>query len=138
MSDPIVIMLVEDNPSDRELTRLALTRAKLVNRVLMAEDGEEALELLADPDVPRPDLILLDLNMPGMDGRELLKRLKESPEYCTIPVVVLTTSESADDVDDAYRHFCSGYITKPIGLDSMHRIVQAIDGYWFAIVKRPS
>ena len=137
MSKSIVIMLVEDSPSDRELTQLALQRAKLTNDLIFAEDGEEALELLEDPSVARPDLILLDLNMPGMDGREFLKRVKSDDRYRTIPVVVLTTSGDDSDISAAYASYCSGYVKKPIDINSMVRIVSALDNYWFSIVKLP-
>lgn len=137
MSRSIVLMLIEDSPSDRELARLALTRAKVSNLLLTAEDGEEALELLNDPEVPRPDLILLDLNMPGMDGREFLTLVKAHEDFRTIPVVVLTTSDSDEDIEQAYRSYCSGYVTKPIDLASLQQVVAAIDNYWFAIVKLP-
>ena len=134
----ITLMLVDDNPADRELTKLALSRVKLVNGVLMAEDGQEALDILEDPDQPVPDLILLDLNMPGMDGREFLKTVKEDARFKHIPVIVLTTSDASEDIDQSYQNHSAGYIQKPVGLDGLTKVVQALDGYWFAIVKLPN
>ncbi|MFT7623459.1 MAG: chemotaxis family two-component system response regulator Rcp1, partial [Myxococcota bacterium] len=97
------ILLVEDSPSDRELTGLAFKRARIANQLTTAEDGEHALEVLAEAS-ELPDLILLDLNMPGMDGRELLKHLKADPKYASIPVVILTSSVNETDVAQAYQN----------------------------------
>jgi two-component system, chemotaxis family, response regulator Rcp1 len=138
MTELVKIMLVEDNPGDRELTRLAMTRLKFANELIMAEDGEEALEILDRPEAGRPHLILLDLNMPGMDGMEFLTRVKAHAVHKTIPVIVLTSSGAHDDIDGAYRRHCAGYIRKPVDLAGLTKIVQAIDGYWFAIVDLPS
>lgn len=137
MTELVRIMLIEDNPGDRELTRMGMARLKFANELMMAEDGEEALEMLDDPNFDRPDLILLDLNMPGMDGFEFLTRVKAHAAHKTIPVIVLTSSGAHDDIDGAYRRHCAGYIKKPVDLRGLSKIVQAIDGYWFAIVELP-
>ncbi len=137
MTELVKIMLVEDNPGDRELTRMGMARLKFANELVMAEDGEEALEMLEDPDISRPDLILLDLNMPGMDGMEFLTRIKAHAVHKTIPVIVLTSSGAPDDIDGAYRRHCAGYIRKPGDMEGLAKIVDAIDGYWFAIVELP-
>ncbi len=131
------ILLVDDSPSDRALVELALGQIKLLNHLQMAEDGEEALALLREPGNERPDLILLDLNMPGMDGREFLRVVKADDDLCTIPVVILTSSVADDDVAGSYRNHCAGYVRKPVDLDGLVRVVQGISDYWFAIVVPP-
>ncbi len=140
---PLVeILLVEDNPSDVILTQIALRQCKIANNLQVAADGEAALQLLRGQgefaDSPRPDLILLDLNLPRMDGRELLAAIKDDENLRTIPVVVLTTSEAERDVLQSYSLHANAYITKPIDMDQFVRIVRAIDEFWFDIVRLPA
>ncbi len=138
---PVEILLVEDNPADIRLTQEALRDSKLVNRLHVAQDGIQALDFLCRrngfEDVPRPDMILLDLNLPRMDGRELLEQIKSMPEIRAIPVVVLTTSEADEDILRSYRLHANCYITKPVDFDHFISVVQGIEGFWFSIVKLP-
>ncbi len=138
MGEPLKILLVEDNPSDQELTLLAFERLKIVNPLICAEDGEEALDILESSLGALPGLILLDLNMPGMDGREFITTVKADPRFLKIPVVVLTSSGAAEDIDVAYRQHCAGYIRKPVDLEGLMRVVRIIDQYWFEIVALPA
>jgi CheY-like chemotaxis protein len=134
------ILLVEDNPSDVLLTQIAIKQCKLLNSLHVAEDGEDALAFLRreDPHIgaPRPDIILLDLNLPRMDGRELLAIIKKDPQLRTIPVVVLTTSDAETDVVQSYSLHANAYITKPVDMNQFVRIVKGIDDFWFGIVRR--
>lgn len=135
---PIQILLVEDNPADVRLTREVFKQAKLANALSVAEDGETALEMLRAPDKhPRPDLILLDLNLPGIDGRELLQEIKRDPALLAIPVCILTTSRAEQDVLTAYQHHTNCYIVKPVDLNQFVRVVQQIEDFWFSIVRLP-
>lgn len=134
---PIRILLVDDSPADRSLVRLAFSESKILNHFDEAEEGAEALSMLRDPALARPELILLDLNMPGMDGREFLRAVKADEALCAIPVVILTSSLADDDVAQSYRDHCAGYIRKPVDLDGISRVVAGIADYWFAIVVRP-
>ena len=135
------VLLVEDSPDDVLLTREALKEAKVANELHVAEDGEEALDFVrrrgSHSDAPRPDLIILDLNLPRKDGREVLVELKEDSDLQRIPVVVLTTSASDEDVMRAYEHHVNAYVRKPIGLDRFVEIVQSIDEFWLGIVTLP-
>lgn len=141
---PIEVLLVEDNPDDVELTREALKDAKMQINLSTASDGVQALAFLhrEDPyaDAPRPDLILLDLNMPRKDGREVLAELKADghPDLRRIPVVVLTTSAADEDILNAYDLNANCYITKPVDFNQFVKIVQAIENFWFSIVKLPT
>jgi len=139
---PIEILLVEDSPGDVTLTVEALRDAKVANNLHVARDGEEALRFLRREgefaDRPRPDLILLDLNMPRKDGREVLADLKADDELKRIPVVVLTTSQSEDDVAAAYNLSANCYVAKPVDLDQFLGVVRAIDDFWLSLVKLPS
>ena len=139
---PIEILLVEDSPGDVTLTIEALRDAKVANSLHVARDGEEALRFLRQEgeyaDKPRPDLILLDLNMPRKDGREVLADLKADDELKRIPVVVLTTSQSEDDVAAAYNLAANCYVAKPVDLDQFLGVVRAIDDFWLSLVKLPS
>ncbi len=136
------ILLVEDNPGDVRLTREALREAKMHNTLSVAEDGVEALAFLRrEPPfeaAPRPDLILLDLNLPRKDGREVLQELKADPVLRMIPVVVLTTSEAEEDVLRSYELHANCYVQKPVDLNRFIQIVQQIEGFWFSIVKLPN
>ena len=139
---PIEILLVEDSPGDVTLTVEALRDAKVANNLHVARDGEEALRFLRHEgefaDRPRPDLILLDLNMPRKDGREVLADLKADDELKRIPVVVLTTSQSEDDVAAAYNLSANCYVAKPVDLDQFLGVVRAIDDFWLSLVKLPA
>ena len=137
----VEILLVEDSPSDVRLTREALADAKVRNRISVVSDGIEALAFLAREDgygdAPRPDLILLDLNMPRMDGREVLALVKADDDLKRIPVVVLTTSEAEADVLRSYDLHANCYITKPVGLDQFMTVIRTIEEFWLSIVKLP-
>lgn len=138
---PIEILLVEDSPSDTELTIEALREAKIQNRLSHVEDGVEAMEFLgrknAYADAPRPDLILLDLNLPRKDGRELLAELKSDPDLRTIPVVVLTTSKADQDILRAYQLQANCYIAKPVDFEQFVGVVRSIEHFWLEIVTLP-
>jgi CheY-like chemotaxis protein len=138
---PVNILIVEDNPGDVRLTEEALKEAGVRSRVFVAEDGVEALRLLrrqGNPaDAPRPDLILLDLNLPRRDGREVLAAIKEDPDLRRIPVVVLTTSQDERDVLCAYDLHANCYIAKPADLDEFLRVVRLIEEFWFTAAKLP-
>jgi two-component system, chemotaxis family, response regulator Rcp1 len=137
----VQILLVEDNPADIELTRQALTEGRVANEVHVVGDGEEAMGFLrqqgAHAAAPRPDLVLLDLNLPRKDGRQVLVELKGDEDLCTIPVVVLTTSAVDEDILHAYRQHVNSYIRKPVRLDELIRVVCSIDEYWLGIVALP-
>ncbi len=139
---PIDILLVEDNPGDVRLTKEALLEGKVLNRIFVAEDGLEALEFLHRrgkfASVPRPDIILLDLNMPRMDGREFLARVKNDPDLRSIPVVILTTSEADQDVFRSYDMHASCYISKPVDMEQFMKVVKMIKQFWFTVVRLPA
>ncbi len=138
---PIEILLVEDSPSDVKLTLTILDQAKMANRVSHVEDGVEAMEFLNRQGkytaAPRPDLILLDLNLPRKDGREVLAELKSDSDLATIPVVVLTTSKAEQDVLRSYELHANCYITKPVDFTSFLDVVQSIEKFWLAVVTLP-
>jgi two-component system, chemotaxis family, response regulator Rcp1 len=136
-STPIEILLVEDNPADVRLTQEALREGKVRNNLHIARDGEEALAFLRRDGEPRPDLILLDLNLPRRDGREVLKEIKSDPRLMTIPVVVLTTSAAEADIVKSYSLHANCYITKPVDLEQFITVVKSIDDFWLTIVKLP-
>ena len=135
------ILLVDDDMGDVILTREALKQVKAVNPLHVARDGYEALSFLRREkgfeSAPRPDLILLDLNMPRMDGRELLAEIKSDEDLSTIPVVILTTSDNELDVETTYRLHANGYITKPVDLKGFVTVVQSLNDYWFGVVRLP-
>lgn len=137
----VEILLVEDNPGDARLTIEAMRAAKLRNRMHVVEDGVEAMQFLRRLGpfgaVPRPDLVLLDLNLPKMDGREVLAELKADPDLKRIPVVVLTTSESEEDVLRAYNLHANCYVTKPVDFDQFMSVVRQIDSFWIKVVTLP-
>jgi two-component system, chemotaxis family, response regulator Rcp1 len=139
---PIEVLLVEDSTGDVRLTREAMKDAKMHISLHVAPDGVEAMAFLrregAHSNAPRPDLILLDLNLPKMDGREVLKALKADPILATIPVVILTTSSASEDVMNCYRAHANCYITKPVSLDGFLKVVQNIDDFWLSVVKLPT
>jgi CheY-like chemotaxis protein len=138
---PIEILLVEDNPGDVRLTMEALREAKVCNRIHTVCDGMEALAFLNRDgsyiNVPFPDLILLDLNLPKKDGREVLASMKANEKFRRIPVVVLTTSESEEDILKSYELQASCYVTKPVDLDQFLGVVKSIGDFWLAVVKLP-
>jgi CheY-like chemotaxis protein len=140
-SGAIEVLLVEDSPGDVRLTREALKDAKVHISLHIATDGIEAMAFLertgSHVNAPRPDLILLDLNLPKKDGREVLKEIKESPSLRTIPVVILTTSSSDADVLQSYQLHANCYISKPVDLDGFLKVVQSIDNFWLSVVKLP-
>ena len=137
----IDILLVDDDEGDILLTRKALANGKIFNGMHVARDGVEAMEFLRQTgkfvDVPRPDLIMLDLNMPRKDGREVLADIKQDPELRSIPVVVLTTSDSDLDVTNMYDLHANCYVTKPVDLEKFTKIVKEIKYFWFSVVKLP-
>jgi chemotaxis family two-component system response regulator Rcp1 len=137
----IQILLVEDSPADVELTIQALREAKVANEVSVVGDGKAAMEFVRGSgsrgDAPRPDLILLDLNLPKKDGREVLAEIKSDPDLARIPIVVLTTSAADEDVVSAYDHHVNSYIRKPLRLDDFIQMMRAIDDYWLGFVCLP-
>ncbi len=138
---PVDVLLVEDDPGDVLLTEETLLGSKIRTNLHVAGDGVEALAFLRKEGryagVPRPDLILLDLNMPRKDGREVLAEIKEDPDLKTIPVAVLTTSSQDEDILRSYELHANCYITKPVGLEQFATVVQSLEDFWFAIVKLP-
>ena len=141
MAPPIEILLVEDNPGDVELTREALHDSKVHMNLSVAHDGVEALAFLRregpHAEAPRPDLILLDLNLPRKDGRGVLAEIKAEPELRQIPVVILTSSQAEQDILKAYELHANCYVTKPVDLDQFITIVRSIEQFWFTVVKLP-
>lgn len=139
---PIEILLVEDNQGDVLLTREAFKEAKVLNRLSVVNDGVEALAYLRRQgrfsDSVRPDLILLDLNLPKKDGREVIAELKADDRLREIPVIVLTTSQAADDIAHVYAAHANCYITKPVDLNEFVRAVHSIENFWLTLVKLPS
>lgn len=138
---PLEILLVEDNPADVRLTREAFAEGKVLNKLVVAKDGVQALQILRREGVHasavRPDLILLDLNLPRKDGREVLAEIKEDADLRRIPVVVLTTSHAETDIIKSYNLHANCYIVKPVDLDQFIHVVQAIDRFWLTAVVLP-
>jgi two-component system, chemotaxis family, response regulator Rcp1 len=138
---PIEILLVEDNPGDARLTREALAHSKVKNNLHHAKDGEEAIAFLRRQgpyaDAPTPDLVLLDLNLPRRDGREVLEDIKNDPALMTIPVVILTSSQAEEDILRSYRLHANCFITKPVDLEQLTKVVQGIEQFWFTLVRLP-
>ena len=138
---PVDILLVEDTPGDVDLTREALENSKIRNTLNVAVDGEEAMAFLRGTGkhagAPRPDLILLDLNLPKKDGREVLAEIKADEDLKRIPVVILTTSQAEEDIFRSYNLHANCYITKPIDLHQFIRVVKAIEDFWLTIVSLP-
>jgi CheY-like chemotaxis protein len=135
--NPIVVMLVEDDPGDVLLVRESFSHNKLVNEIRVASDGVYALEQLRDPSLPLPDLILLDLNLPRKDGREVLAEIKGDPKLATIPVVVLTTSDAESDVLRSYELHANAFVTKPVDVNRFLEAVREIDNFFVSVVKLP-
>ena len=138
---PIEILLVEDNPGDERLTREALKEGKVYHKLHWAKDGVEAMEFLQQKgkykDSPRPDIILLDLNLPKRDGREVLHDIKNDADLKRIPVVVLTTSKAEEDVLRTYNLHANCYVTKPVDLEKFIVVVKSIDAFWLTVVTLP-
>ncbi len=137
----IEILLVEDNPGDVRLLVEALKETRVPSRLHLAEDGIQAVSFLmrkgSHAAAPRPDLILLDLNLPGKDGREVLAEIKEDTNLRSIPVVVLTTSEAEQDIHRSYQLHANCYISKPVGLENFIRVIQSIECFWLETVRLP-
>ena len=138
---PIDILLVEDNPGDVRLTKEALLEGRVLNRVYVASDGVEALAFLRlegqHAHAPRPDIILLDLNLPRMDGREFLTIIKDDPVLQRIPVVVLTTSQTEQDILRSYDLYVNCYVCKPMDLDRFITVVKSVENFWLSVVTLP-
>lgn len=141
MSDHFIILLVEDNPADVRLTQEALVNGKVVHELHIVKDGVEAMAFLLQKEsfkqAPRPDLILLDLNMPRKDGRETLAEIKANPELARIPVIILTTSMADKDILGAYDLYANGYIIKPVDIDQFFATIKQLKDFWMSIVMLP-
>ena len=141
MNRPISVLLVEDNPGDAELTRDTLESSKLWVNITVANDGPTALDVLLrrgpHAQAPTPDLVVLDLNLPKMDGREILAEIKRHEQLRLIPVVILTSSDAEKDVAQSYALGANCYVTKPVDLAAFQAIVKSISGFWFTVVKLP-
>jgi CheY-like chemotaxis protein len=137
----VEILLVEDSPGDVRLTIEALKEANVRNRLNVVSDGVEAMEYLRREgkysNAPRPDVVLLDLNLPRKDGRKVLAEIKEDPDLKVIPVVVLTTSRADEDILKAYEHHANCYITKPVDFQQFLHVVQSIEDFWLSVVRLP-
>jgi CheY-like chemotaxis protein len=142
MTRPIEILLIEDNPGDIRLTVEALKEGKVTNNLSVTRDGEEALDCLYQrgkfSHCVRPDLILLDLNLPKKDGREVLQSIKSDNDLKKIPVVVLTTSKAEEDILKSYEHHANCYITKPIDIDEFLKVIRLTEDFWLTIVQLPT
>lgn len=141
MGDEIHILLVEDNPGDVRLTREALRGARVANDLRVVGDGEEAIEYLRRRgryvDAPRPDIVLLDLNLPRLDGRDVLVDIKSDPELASIPIIVLTSSSAERDIQSAYELHANCYISKPVNFTEFLEAVRSLEGFWLRIVRLP-
>ena len=141
LGSPVEILLVEDSLADIELTKLGLREGRIANNLYVVRDGDSAMAFLRREgdyaDVPRPDLILLDLNLPGKDGREVLGEIKADEDLRKIPVVILTTSSAEEDVIRAYGLHANAFMTKPVGFEGFVAVVKGIGDYWFTLVKLP-
>ncbi|GEM86918.1 response regulator [Meiothermus granaticius] len=137
----IEILLVEDNAGDVQLTREAFEEAKVRNRLHVVSDGVEALQFLRQEGrfagQPRPDLVLLDLNLPRKGGLEVLTEIKQDPELRQVPVVVLTTSQAEADITQSYNRYANAYISKPVDLDKFLEVVRSLEHFWLAVVRLP-
>ncbi|MER5550560.1 response regulator [Streptomyces sp. NPDC002793] len=138
---PIEVLLVEDDPGDELMTREAFEDNKIRNTLHVVRDGQEALDFLYRQgeygDAPRPDLVLLDLNLPKYDGRQVLERIKTDPELALIPVVVLTTSSAEEDILRSYKLHANAYVTKPVDLEQFIGAVRQIDDFFVSVVRLP-
>ena len=140
-AEPAIILLAEDNPADLQLTEEALKNSKIRHQLFHVNDGVEAMEFLRKmgkyADAPRPDVILMDLNMPRKDGRRTLKEIKEDPDLKGIPIIILTVSDAEEDIIKSYDLHANCYVTKPMDFDELSRVVSGIEKFWFTIVKLP-
>ena len=142
--EPLIILLVEDDPADQKLIKTSLKNQRIANELHIADSGEEALQFLLsrkpnnNGGTMQPDLILLDLNMPGMGGKEFLRQVKEKDHLKHIPVVILTTSNSERDIIDSYRLHAAGYVHKPVSLEEFKQVMADIEDYWFVLCKLPN
>lgn len=142
--DPITILMADDDDDDYVLTQKALKESKLLNTLIRVKDGEELMDFLLrrkeyeGKSLPRPGVILLDLNMPRMDGREALKEIKAIPELSNIPVVVFTTSKAEEDIYRSYQLGSNSFITKPVTFENLITVMKALGTYWFEIVELPN
>jgi len=138
---PIEVLLVEDDPGDELMTREAFEENKIGNRLHVARDGEEALDFLyrlgAHADAPRVDLVLLDLNLPKYDGRQVLERIRSDPDLTHLPVVVLTTSSSEEDILRSYKLHANAYVTKPVDFENFIAAIRQIDDFFLTLVQLP-
>jgi CheY-like chemotaxis protein len=138
---PIDVLLIEDDPGDELITREVFEHNKFNNTLHVAHDGQEGLDYLyrrgKHQDAPQPDLILLDLNLPKYDGRQLLERFKSDPDLCHIPIVVLTTSSAEEDILRSYQLHANAYVTKPVDLDQFMSAVRQIDEFFVQVVRLP-
>ncbi len=138
---PIEILLVEDNPGDVRLMREALTYGRVVNNISVVGNGKDAMDCLSKTgkyaDAVRPDIILLDLNLPKKDGREVLQEVKSDLKLKNIPIIVLTTSQEEQDIAKSYERQANCYITKPVDFEEFITVVKSLDNFWFSIVKLP-
>lgn len=138
---PAVVLLVEDDPGDQKLVRVSLKAQKIANELHIVDSGEEALDFLyhrgSHSGAPRPDLILLDLNMPGIGGKEFLRRVKQDELMNNIPIIILTTSDADKDILDSYSLQASGYVKKPVELQELKEVMKEITEYWFVICRLP-
>ena len=140
--NPLTILLVEDDPADQKLIRNSLKDQKIANDLYIVNSGEEGMDYLHHQGdykngYPQPDLILLDLNMPGMGGKEFLRKIKDDMDLKQIPVIILTTSDSERDIIESYKLQASGYVSKPVTLDEFRQVMERIEEYWFMLCKRP-
>ena len=139
---PIEILLVEDNSGDLFLTKRAFSKAKISNNISVAKDGDEAMQILRRigeyKDSPRPDIVLLDINLPKKNGPEVLAEIKNDSDLKTIPVIMLSSSEAQEDILKCYEEQASGYIKKPIDLSGLHEVITAIEDFWFTVVRLPN
>jgi len=137
----VEILLIEDNPGDVRLTIEALKESKIINHLEVVEDGIEALSFLKKEgiykDKSRPDLIILDLNLPKKDGREVLGEIKSNDSFKQIPIVILTTSEAEEDIIKSYELHANCYITKPVNMEQFIKVVKSVGDFWFSIVMLP-
>jgi chemotaxis family two-component system response regulator Rcp1 len=137
----VEILLVEDSPGDARLARVGLNECKIANNLHIVDDGVKAMAFLRRQGeyakAPRPDLILLDLNLPRKDGREVLREIKEDESLKVIPVVILTTSKAEEDIVKSYSLHANCYVTKPLGLPQFLEVVRSIEDFWFSIVRLP-
>lgn len=140
--EPVEILLAEDNPNDVEMTRRAFDKGKFLNNLNVVNDGIEAMKYLRQQGEydtsPRPDIMLLDLEMPRKDGKEVLADMEKDPELSMIPVIILTSSEAEQDIVESYQHHANAYMTKPVGYQEFQDTVRDVESFWFKLVKLPT